>query len=298
MIDWSAIALVLMERSDVPLLVLDQAGNVQVTNGPAARLLGATRDDVEGAPLLDALDPASHAATTRWVDQGLRGVFQQGHVLLAPRRGGRVRAKVELSLVGRGERQVLVVAIVSAEPQGVELAPTDCPELDYEIAIGASEFGALRRVRQLGSEAAGIAVGDRCYGVLRKRDAACDDCPVTRPPTEPWPRVAIRRCDTKPGFGVLTATAVGDDTVRVRLRVVDEHVLGALQQSRLHELAAQGGLTDRERTDFLALLRGLTLEEIADELALSPRTVKFHQRNLLDKLGAHSRFDLFRLACL
>jgi len=37
------------------------------------------------------------------------------------------------------------------------------------------------------------------------------------------------------------------------------------------------------------------MEEIALVLAIKPRTVKFHQANLLAKLGAESRLDLFRL---
>jgi DNA-binding CsgD family transcriptional regulator len=43
------------------------------------------------------------------------------------------------------------------------------------------------------------------------------------------------------------------------------------------------------------LLLGRSLGEIATALQITPRTAKFHQANLLEKLGADSRFDLLRL---
>jgi DNA-binding NarL/FixJ family response regulator len=43
------------------------------------------------------------------------------------------------------------------------------------------------------------------------------------------------------------------------------------------------------------MIDGTSMEDIASELAISPRTVKFHQANVLQKLGADSRSDLLRL---
>jgi DNA-binding CsgD family transcriptional regulator len=40
---------------------------------------------------------------------------------------------------------------------------------------------------------------------------------------------------------------------------------------------------------------GCGVDEIAGALEISPRTVKFHQANVLQKLGADSRADLMRL---
>lgn len=68
----------------------------------------------------------------------------------------------------------------------------------------------------------------------------------------------------------------------------------ALAQKLLQEFARpkEGGdktLTKREK-DVLALVaRGLTNKEIALDLAISPNTVDFHMRNLLDKLHLRNR---------
>jgi DNA-binding CsgD family transcriptional regulator len=40
---------------------------------------------------------------------------------------------------------------------------------------------------------------------------------------------------------------------------------------------------------------GRSLDDIATILELSRHTVKFHQRNILRKLGADSRVDILRL---
>jgi RNA polymerase sigma factor (sigma-70 family) len=66
-------------------------------------------------------------------------------------------------------------------------------------------------------------------------------------------------------------------------------------RERLEEMVGEFSLSPREREVFELLLYGRTADEIADRLGVSTRTVKFHQTNLLDKLDADSRLDLFRL---
>lgn len=60
-------------------------------------------------------------------------------------------------------------------------------------------------------------------------------------------------------------------------------------------LVARSGLTERERQVLDLLLLGRTHEDISIVLGISERTSKFHQANLLAKLGAESRHDLLRL---
>lgn len=48
-------------------------------------------------------------------------------------------------------------------------------------------------------------------------------------------------------------------------------------------------LTEREKTLLAALAKGRTNTELAEELGISINTVKFHLRNLYDKLGLRNR---------
>jgi two-component system, NarL family, response regulator FusR len=66
-------------------------------------------------------------------------------------------------------------------------------------------------------------------------------------------------------------------------------------RERVEEIVAEHALSPREREVFVLLLYGFMADEIADKLGVSTRTVKFHQTNVLDKLDADSRLDLFRL---
>ncbi len=65
-------------------------------------------------------------------------------------------------------------------------------------------------------------------------------------------------------------------------------------QERVAELGRSARLTARELDILRLLCLGGTFEEIAEQLHIRPRTVKFHQENLLRKTGSSSRIELFR----
>ena len=67
--------------------------------------------------------------------------------------------------------------------------------------------------------------------------------------------------------------------------------------------AAHGGrrqrtLSPREREVLGLLARGLTGEQIAERLVLSPETVRTHIRNAREKLGASTRVEAVTMALI
>jgi DNA-binding NarL/FixJ family response regulator len=76
--------------------------------------------------------------------------------------------------------------------------------------------------------------------------------------------------------------------------VVDPRVAGAMLGRHARDRGAT--LSDREHEVLLLLARGLTTQEIADRLALSPNTVKSHTRRLFTKLEAHNRVQALAVA--
>lgn len=91
--------------------------------------------------------------------------------------------------------------------------------------------------------------------------------------------------------------------VRAHLRVRGQYLelrdaatdLDAIVNKRREEIAAAAKLSVREREVLELLLLGRSHEDVAQALGISARTSKFHQQNVLKKLGAESRADLMRL---
>ena len=71
--------------------------------------------------------------------------------------------------------------------------------------------------------------------------------------------------------------------------------LSGLLRARREQIAEDAKLTAREREVLELLLLGRSYAEIGIAIGSSARTAKFHQANILRKLGAASRLDLMRI---
>lgn len=85
----------------------------------------------------------------------------------------------------------------------------------------------------------------------------------------------------------IRTVAAGDSYVDPRLRSV---ILSHGSTERI------GVLSPREREVLDMLSRGLTGEDVARALVLSPETIRTHVRNAMDKLEAHTRVHAIAIA--
>jgi DNA-binding CsgD family transcriptional regulator len=94
-------------------------------------------------------------------------------------------------------------------------------------------------------------------------------------------------------FVVSLAMAVFDTVTFVKqiIRPPDTSQRDVLEQRAIQE-AERCGLSRRETEILLYLIRGRSSKRIADELFISPETVRTHCKRIYHKMGVHTREDL------
>ncbi|MEW6059182.1 MAG: response regulator transcription factor [Actinomycetota bacterium] len=83
-----------------------------------------------------------------------------------------------------------------------------------------------------------------------------------------------------------------DPTILTRLL----HQVAKEREARRDALALLEELTDREKEILQLLAQGMRNDDIARQLFISPQTVQTHVRNLLAKLGVHSKLEAVAFA--
>jgi DNA-binding NarL/FixJ family response regulator len=74
------------------------------------------------------------------------------------------------------------------------------------------------------------------------------------------------------------------------------HQVSREREARREAVALLEELTDREREVLQLLAEGIRNDDIAAKLFISPQTVQTHVRNLLAKLGVHSKLEAVAFA--
>ena len=76
--------------------------------------------------------------------------------------------------------------------------------------------------------------------------------------------------------------------------LVNDFLNRAVEEASMKE--TMDGLTTREHEILIAVAKGETTDEIAQNLYISKHTVSRHRENLMRKLGLHNRSELVKYA--
>jgi DNA-binding CsgD family transcriptional regulator len=289
--DWSAVAMALGERAGIPAVLLNGAGNILLVTPAAERALGWNYRYL-GAAWLDRCVATGLEREGRWLfERAVIGAVRRFELRVATAEGPRLARFEALAVGADDERGVLLIV------EEVLALPAAEPTSDYDYEVRGYTRGVFEMQAFCAIGRAEEPIRGRCYEVLHGRSAACEGCPLTQFEAIPGSRLAVRTLGDQQyrEYEVVSAVALDEERARVSVRRLSSGAFPALLQAKLEELSERAKLSERERVVLKHLVAGAALDEIASALNIGVRTVKFHQANLLAKLGADSRSDLMRL---
>jgi DNA-binding CsgD family transcriptional regulator len=279
------IAASMIEREDQPLLIIERSGIIEAVNTAAERLFERARKELVGrgaAELVGQL-PLAEALDGRMKRVSCRTRLANSRQLLLT---------LELQSVG-----TCLIGVVSWSRTVPPPSPLPVRQVHYTISTRQGEFGRLLLLSRDDDERSSNQVfGKQCHQVLHDSDAPCRGCPVLAPSEAGDTRIGVVRSSDPEGTLVLvTGQRTAEEAFTLTARYLERSVVGSLLRARLDGLADRARLSVRERQVLNLIVYGRSAGEIGDVLGISARTAKFHQTNILEKLGADSRLDLLRL---
>jgi DNA-binding CsgD family transcriptional regulator len=293
--NWIALSRLLMDRIGHPTLVVDAHGKIISSNQELQGVLGLSGPQLEGKTWAEIF--GSSSGHPDWLERAVAGTLLHQREVAHIARRRRIHFDFHLApILDANEPAVLAVA-TSCYPLGAVPDDSTPRSVDYEVAQNHGGGFDLRRVADDG-ELVPVYGELPCYRFFHAASQPCGDCPLLRPSTDPWPRRAVRYRRANGGescFEVIEAEPAGESVVRLRILSLPEQTLQAIHQNRLQTLARRAQLSERETEVLGHLLAGRGTQEMAELLGVAPRTIKYHQANVLGKLGVDSRLDLLRL---
>lgn len=294
-LDWQAFARIAIEREPRPAFLVDAEGTLRAVNQSMLHLVGWSEGEVVGRRLSEVCPNDDHDDLLSLLDVGRHAGVTQGEIRCKTRRHQCLVVRAEIQPIGEGPSAAALLVVNEVQRDDNAVQPP-LRGIVYDVETAPAAFGHVVRAWPAPGSAP-VQIGETCYRQLYGRDSPCEGCPAAR-----LGRAAGTTATdvvVHPGRGrldVVHATRLErDGPVRVTTWPVDEALLARLFGARVQWLSADKGLSAREHAVLELLLMGRSAAEIAVVLDISPRTAKYHQRNVQRKLGAESRQDLLRV---
>ena len=286
--DWSAVALLLAERAELPVVLLSEDGKVLHVAPAAQKALGC-RAEMLGKNWVEQQGSTEAVRKARAIlTKALTGATRRLEVYVPAAQGPSV-ATFESYPIGHGLGRGILLYLQRVTPIA-EDGPVG--DFDYEVETASDGNFNLHSVQRWGHLP--VATDGKCFQVLHGRATPCERCPVVALDKVGDEHACVLRCaDGK--VEVASASLLTRARARVSVRHLSKATFPALLLGRLEELGERARLSKREREVLGLLVDGRSFEDIGHALRITPRTVKYHQGKLLAKLGADSRSDLMRL---
>ncbi len=282
-IDWRQVACFLLEREARPVVILDRRAEVVGVNAAFTDLVGRSAAAIVGRSWAVASGSGPGRAPTQALRAAFAGESRALELLATSDRGESLVLVADPHALGSGPGQLLVLVVRAWST--VPSADSRRGECGYDISI--SDFGRLR------ANADGLE--GLCHKALHGLAVPCPGCPAPTAMARPGSHLGVVRSAGPGTLRIVGAKRTGPDAIHMQSMVATPELLSKLLRARGAELADTAKLTQREREVLDLMLTGTSPGDVATALGISVSTAKFHQANVLAKLGAESRLDLLRL---
>lgn len=194
-----------------------------------------------------------------------------------------------LAMIIRSDDDLELVGEPLADPESaIEACRTTRPDvvlMDYEFRGRMNGMEATRRIRAASPDTNVIimtAHEDDAVLVACVEAGACGFLNKTEALDEV--------------IAAVKGAADGDVLIDPAILSKAMHTVAQRREARREADSVLGHLTEREREILQLLAYGLRNDGIAEKLFISPQTVQTHVRNILAKLGVHSKLEAVSFA--
>jgi len=319
-----------LQQLDIPLVVHNEKGTIQLANEAAADLAGLPLDKLIGMPLKQFVSPAGLVDDD--VADLVAGRFEGFTATRSvhPRRGDPVPVCALVDAIEvDGERGGVAVCIPQSELGRLGRHPLRFSKDLVPVAIGLADQDLTvtfvsSELHELIGRRPTECVGRSLLDMIHPLDAAELREEFGRVPATPFALPRVRFASGGGSWiqaGVLVAPLESDPTY-VRFALVGEigrafpQPVDRVQDLELHlrrigaelraagvldsievapvvdEYRQMGQLTSRQWEILSRLLRGERVSTIAEALYVSPSTVRNHLSNIFEKFGVHNQAEL------
>ena len=283
-----------LERRPAAIIGLD--GRVAVANSAMIVALHRSRQDFHGLRGEALFAPECRADVRRNLEVGTPGHELVFETTCEAADGLFVPATMRLvttaaDATGRSAHVFTIVAF-----RGTDSAPVLATGVAYVVSARAATFGKVLKAWGPALRDKPSPIGRQCCEAFCGT-AECRSCPVFAKGLGPEgvTTVVSRQIKDNTCFEVVSARTISISEISVTRWPVDSTLMSGLAAARVGGICARAKLSTREAEILGLLLLGRSVGDIAKELHIVARTAKYHQRSILSKVGAESRFDLCRL---
>jgi DNA-binding CsgD family transcriptional regulator len=294
---WSELLGVVLDWEQRPVVVIHPDGRAAAANAAMATTLERSQNEFSGLPLEALFAPDSRSGVRKLVEACIADRVDIFDTICETKNGSAVPVTMRLvnSSMHTHEAVAHVFTIVAFRPKTE--APVLANGIACTVSADAKSFGVITRAWGPGFANRPSPVGRRCCEAFCEQDVPCRACTLYAEEltTDTRTTVVTRRSAGNTWFDIVSVRAIGHAEIAMSRWRLGKEVLGALTTARIDELAADAKLSPREAEVLGLLFLGRSTNDIAHQMNIVARTAKYHQRNVLRKVGAESRFDLSRL---